>query len=257
VLGCGIILCALTDVRAVLLSRLPVLLYAAASLGLLGGAGPLVKQAPLRSRAPFRGSMVLLAALVYFMLRFHPRVGLAAGWLWPVDWLAALAITAPLVGLVAGTLRGPENAAAKMAVVGSVLAFATVCAYPVQLAVGGQEWIDCVVDRYPDQGMAFSVYVYCATSVIFAAIGFLTTLLTRRIITETEMAAITVLQVVGILFAMVVSQELHLWQTSTQKLYIPCVAPQQPWLRALEKALDTSTFARRLLRYFGADIPLS
>lgn len=57
-------------------------------------------------------------------------------------------------------------------------------AYPVHLAIGGNAWLDCLEDTYPEQRVGFSGYVYVPATFVLAAMMFGATLVERKIITE-------------------------------------------------------------------------
>ena len=58
--------------------------------------------------------------------------------------------------------------------------------YPMQLAFQGEEWLDCITERYPLQRTGFAGYVYVPTTWVLAIIFFGITLEARKILTNKQ-----------------------------------------------------------------------
>ena len=121
--------------------------------------------------------------------------------------------------------------------------------YPIQLAIGGHEWWECIQQTYPQQNVGMVGYIYVPATVTFSLILFSATLYQRGIISDVQFgigaAAITMV----CLIATVLSQELHIPFVSTQRIYLPCEEPIENSTEAyILNALDFSIYARSFWR---------
>lgn len=127
--------------------------------------------------------------------------------------------------------------------------------YPVHVAMGGEQWIDCIIKRYPAQREGFSGYVFIPTAWTVAAVFFGVTLLRRKVVDNFQFTMIFVVFCVGMFLATVLSQEVHIPFVSTQKLVIPCEAPEPgSWLELIVPFLDTSSPAQKFWKFVNYDI---
>jgi len=127
--------------------------------------------------------------------------------------------------------------------------------YPIHLLLGGEEWIECIVEQYPAQREAFSGYVFVPTSFVVCAMFFGVTLLGRKVLTPIQYAAVFGFGVLGIFFATVLYQEIHIPYVSTQKLILPCGDPTPgSWLEFFVELLNTAAPAQSCWRYCEREI---
>ncbi|CAK0888067.1 unnamed protein product [Prorocentrum cordatum] len=128
----------------------------------------------------------------------------------------------------------------------------------MHLALSGDEWIACVVDRYPKQLQGLSGYVYVPATVMFAAMLFGGTLLERKIISGLQFAQIFGGGVGVVILTTVLSQELHIPFVSTQRIILPCPeAEPGSLLDVIVRRFDTSILAQTVLGLVGAWPPSS
>ena len=121
--------------------------------------------------------------------------------------------------------------------------------YPLQLAIGGHKWWECIQQTYPQQNVGMVGYIYVPATVTFSLILFSATLYQRGIISDTQfgIGAATVTMIC--LVATVLSQELHIPFVSTQRIYLPCEEPVENGIEAsILNALDVSVYARTFWR---------
>ena len=130
-------------------------------------------------------------------------------------------------------------------------ALALLAGYPLQLAVCGQEWLDCVHTQYPLQGAAMVAYIYVPATWAFALMLFGATLWSRKIIGDLGLGGGFAAVVGAVLVSTVLMQEVnHPEPASTQKLWLPCPRPPAgSWSAWVEVNLDTSALARSALRW--------
>ena len=136
-------------------------------------------RAPRAFRVFFRFAAVFQLCLVYYALRFSP--------LWPDAWPTAtsaadlaLGVVTPAgiaVFVVAGFLNLPLPVA--VAVLVGSFALALLALYPLQLAMGGEGWWQCVQRAYPQQSVGMVGYIYVPATVTFSAMFFGATLWLR------------------------------------------------------------------------------
>ena len=138
--------------------------------------------------------------------------------------------------------------------IGISIAFATCCMstfifYPIQQMLN-VNWINCVCDQYPLQGLAMVSYVYVPSITAFSFLAFLATVYSRKIINEVQLSAIIVSYVASTMVLTILRMELLLPDVSTQRLYIPCVEPTDAhsWQYFFVHTLDLSAMTRKLLK---------
>lgn len=121
-------------------------------------------------------------------------------------------------------------------------------AYPIQLALFGQEWWDCVQSRYPEQSVGMVGYIYIPTTVTFSLVLFGATLYLRGLLSEKQYGIGSAFLISVCLFGTVMCQEIHIPFVSTQRIYLPCEEPVAGSNEALiVQYLDFSIYARRFL----------
>jgi hypothetical protein len=131
--------------------------------------------------------------------------------------------------------------------------------YPIQLAIGGQEWWECIQQRYPEQNVGMVGYIYVPATVTFSLILFSATLYQRGILSDIQFGIGAATITLVCLIATVLSQELHIPFVSTQRIYLPCHEPMDDSSSSMEayivQALDFSVYARSFWRkVFQVDI---
>ena len=212
----------------------------------MAGRAPLVFQRLFRFTAAFQ------ACLVYFCWRFSPAAaalvapsrGVAVA---AADATFAAGILLGLSALLAETTRVYGGWLALPVWAGG-FALALLAGYPVQLALGGDAWWECVTAAYPRQAEGMVAYIYVPATWAFAAILFGATLLIRKIVSPLIFGGVFLGLVMSVLVGTVLAQEVHIPAVSTQRLFLPCPAPAAgSRAAALVDALDTSVLAQSVL----------
>jgi len=120
--------------------------------------------------------------------------------------------------------------------------------YPLQLALLGQDWWECIQKRYPAQGSGMVAFIYVPATVTFSLMLFGATLYSRKIISEAEFGLLSSFTIMVCLVGTVLSQELHIPYISTQRIYLPCHEPEFDTLEYfVVNLLDFSMYARTIL----------
>ena len=208
-----------------------------------------VHKSPKIGQDAFRRAAIFQMCCVYYVWRFSPlAIGLGYGVVRIFDFICAAGMILCLLSFTILALTFPNKVQA-IAVATGTLALLALSGYPVQLALEGEEWWNCVQGEYPKQEIAFSGYVYVPTTWTFAMILFGVTLFQRQIISPAVFGYGFIASVLGSLFITVMTQELHVPVVSTQRLYIPCGGgPLSPMQESVVNALDTSAHAQKLLQ---------
>lgn len=227
----------------------------------------IANKAPEYARRIFRLLAVLQCCLAYYVVRFSPHVSLAHNWWIPhhdttslaivvlsitirvVDVFMALALLCTMISLpLDKSVYRSGHLAAFGAWIGT-LCLATLAAYPIQLALYGQEWLDNVYRCFPDQGVLFSAGTYVPATVVFSWLSFTPTLVLRKIISPHVWGVAVAPLAPLCLLVTVVLGEFHLHQTATQALYIPLHQPTPSSLEAMAFSLllAPTTLPRKLL----------
>mmetsp|Transcript_12881 Transcript_12881/g.14893 ORF Transcript_12881/g.14893 Transcript_12881/m.14893 type:complete len:301 (-) Transcript_12881:155-1057(-) len=211
----------------------------------------LANKAPGRVRDVFKFTALLQMCLVYFIYRFMGFTEIPL--LHVVDIVAAIGILIT-IGIMFYNVTLPRKGQPNITLPVGIgcFALALLAGYPLQLAFGGKEWYECVLDTYPMQQVGFVYYVYVPATFTFAAMLFGATLLMRKIISEAFFGVVFVSLILFTLFSTVLLQEIHIPFVSTQKLVINCPADNTSLIFALSELLDTSTLARSFLHFIGA-----
>jgi hypothetical protein len=215
--------------------------------------------APRVFRIFFKIAAAFQLCLVYYALRFSP---LWPAGMWPASTVAAdlaLGAVTPMgiVAFVAAAFLHLPLPVAVVVLVGS-FALALLALYPLQLALGGQGWWECVQAAYPQQSVGMVAYIYVPATVTFSTMFFGATLWLRRIVGDLVFGGVFLGLVLATLVGTVLMQEVHIPEVSTQRLYLPCPAPAVgTWRAELADSLDTSALAQsilRRLRGLGVDV---
>lgn len=215
----------------------------------------IANRAPVQARALFRFACLQQIGLIWFAFRFRP----AAEYHFPcearIDTITTVAILAANCAFAHQSLtwvREEHGNAVAGGIVCGVFGITLMVGYPIHLAIGGDDWLQCIVDTYPRQLEGFSGYVYVPTTWMFSAMLFGGTLLNRKVIGGGEFGAVFGGGVVGVLVLTVLSQEVHIPGVSTQRLIIPCPPPQAGSLmKNVVNLLDTSVLAQKVLGKCG------
>ena len=222
--------------------------YTAATAGNAIAGYLIAPRAGKRNEAIFRHAAIFQACLVYYVYRFHvealplPHLRLfdvvcSAGILLGIGLFARDALVSLPVGIAAPLLFG-------------CVALALLAGYPVQLALGGDEWWQCVQRAYPEQRLGLSAYVYTSASWSFGAILFGATLFNRKLVSEIAFGICFAGLVMATLFSTVLMQEVWIPVVSTQKLVIPCPDPGPGhFIHHFAKAVDTSALAQTVIAW--------
>lgn len=210
----------------------------------------------------FALTSVVQLCMLWCAWRFRPRA-LDAGAQRPFERVLDLAAGFGLLAINLAFLAfagrvASEHPGAGVAVCGGSFGLALLSCYPVHLALSGDEWITCVVDRYPKQLQGLSGYVYVPATFMFAAMMFGATLLDRKLISGLQFGQIFGGGVGSVILTTVLSQELHIPFVSTQRIILPCPeAAPGSLLDVLVRRFDTSILAQTVLWLVGAWPPPS
>jgi len=246
--GAGLIAYALCGDLSAASSTLSLGLYAVSSCVNAAAGLAIGGSAPRNVRNIFRSCAVFQLSLLYFVARFSPS--------FPAGRSAAVALLDRAVSLltVIGVASFALAAAVKLplavgagVMVGS-LALALLTGYPLQLAILGQEWWECVHTAYPKQGLAMVAYIYVPATWAFAVMLFGATLWSRKLIGDLALGGGFAGLVLATLVSTVLMQEVHLPDVSTQMLWLPCpTPPPDSWSAWIATKFDTSALARSAL----------
>lgn len=226
------------------------------------GGYRIVNRAPPDARPTFRKCAILQVCLSYYILRFLPhtsryQLGLSHALENAVHAVDVI-ITATSVFCTLSFLEAVIQISRKSLIlsigVGSgIVGILLLSVYPIQLSLQGEAWWTCIQDRYPLQASGMVGYIYIPATVSFSLILFGATLFQRRILSATEFGIASTLIVVGCLLATVLSQEVHIPDVSTQRIYLPCNDPPADSFKGrMVIALDFSQYARSVLTYLFA-----
>lgn len=146
-------------------------------------------------------------------------------------------------------------AAIRIALLFGSAALSLLASYPLQLALLGSEWWECVRATYPVQDVAMVSYIYVPTTWAFALMLFGATLWNRKIIGELAFGGGFAGLVLVSVASTVIMQEVHIPEpASTQKLWLPCPAPPpDSWSAWAVAKLDMSFLARYVIQWFASD----
>ena len=214
---------------------------AAAGLAIVGRAAQNV-------RGVFRSCAVFQLCLVYFVCRFSPILPDGSSLMAALD-VAVSAMT--VLGICSFTVAAVTilPLAIGVAVIIGSFALALLSGYPLQLAILGQGWFECVQAAYPEQGAAMVAYIYVPATWAFGVMLFGATLWSRKLIGDVALGGGFAGVVMATLMSTVLMQEVHYPEpASTQKLWLPCPAPPVgSWSAWAVVHLDTSALARTVL----------
>lgn len=114
--------------------------------------------------------------LTYFVYRFMNYIERAL--LQYLDIFTSIGILGTIMMMfykVTVPVKGQPNI--KIPVGIGCFCLALLAGYPLQLAFGGHDWYECVLDTYPMQRVGFVYYVYVPATFTFGAMMFGATLL--------------------------------------------------------------------------------
>ena len=219
------------------------------------------------TKRPFMSAGLLQLGMVWSVFRFRPEtLVMEAELFYGATRLLDIVFACLLVGnnIQIGAFAvemmhsgGPNGdfKAIGVAVFASSFAAWLLSGYPIQMAYGGEEWLECVEQVYPAQRFGFSGYVYVPASWAVGAMLFGASLLNRKIIDTATFALTFGVGVMSVVFITVISQEVHIPYVSTQKLIVPCPAPaEDSFYGKVVSAMDTSVAAQAFLRSFDFEI---
>lgn len=230
----------------------------ATSWNALGGYR-IVNKAPPNSRTSFKRCAILQICLSFYVLRFLPHMsriqfGGSKNILQVLDGIVTTtSVMCTLSFLEAAIDLSKTSMILGQAIVIGVFGIMLLSFYPIQLSIQGEDWWRCIQDRYPIQASGMVAYIYIPATVTFSSILFGATLYQRKIISSNEFGVVTMLTILICLLSTVLSQEVHIPDVSTQRIYLPCQDPPAgSWEEKILIALDFSQYARSILtRFFG------
>lgn len=248
----------------------PILLYVASTIINAIGGLKMSHLAGSERRGVFKRAAILQICLSYHVLRFTPQITQALSWLMEtmtankydliatfisasaqiLDILFALTTALCTLSFHNETYDFYINSKNTLCIAISIGVFGILLlsVYPMHLAILGQEWWECIQTIYPLQAVGMVGYIYVPASVTFSAILFSATLYLRKIITEIEFGLMSAGIVVVCLVGTVLCQEVYIPDISTQRIYLPCIEPEDGSLEGeIVKALDFSRYARIIL----------
>lgn len=241
-------------------SPLILILYSISTLFNAIAGYRLSDKAWVETRTIFKQCALLQVCLVYYVIRFSSHFS-EASFSWPrintgallvtqlmdVTFSISLFLCILLFQKVAYTQWEKSKCISIGISVGS-MALLLLSVYPIQLVIFGQDWWDCIQHRYEAQSIGMVAFIYVPSTVTFSLILFGATLYQRSILSDAEFGAGSALIVMVCLVGTVLSQELHIPDISTQRIYLPCLEPAIGSTEAiLVRALDFSRYARLIL----------
>lgn len=224
---------------------LPIYLVASTASAVSGYAS--AGRAPRWCREIFKHAAWFQVCLIYHSWRFFENREA------PPALLDMFFAAATILGIVLFATRATAVAGHPVVAVSIIVgsfALSLLAGYPLQLAIGGQEWWSCVQEKYPLQALGMVAYIYVPTVWTFSAMVFGATLWLRRLIGDIVFGGGFILLILLTLFGTVIMQEVHIPSpASTQRLYLPCPDPEpHSWRAWAVDALDTSVLAQGVLR---------
>ena len=205
-------------------------------------------RAPRNFQAVFARTAVFQMCLVYYVARFSPAF--RGGGTWAVaiiDVTVALFTVLAIASFALFGLTSMPPAIGAALLIGS-FSLALLAGYPLQLAILGDEWWQCVQRAYPMQAIAMVAYIYVPATWAFAVMLFGSTLWHRKIIGDMALGGGFAGLVLATLVSTVLMQEVHLPDVSTQMLWLPCpTPPPDSWSAWIATKFDTSALARSAL----------
>lgn len=216
------------------------------------------------TRLSFRVAGAAQMALAWVAWRFRPSQQFATSGaagpfeIWrTLDLIAAVSILTCIA--VVATKSVPqiyrESGLSCLGTGMGCFALALLSVYPFHLAFGGAQWVSCIEAEYPKQLVGFCGYVYVPALWMLATMLFGATLVERKIITPLFFGIFFGAGAFGILATTVLVQEVHIPVVSTQRLLLPCPAPEMnSTFGTAVRLLDTSILAQNLLHRMGVTV---
>ena len=277
--GLFLILHSITGYLYIFYYNLPVLTYVVSAIMNAIGGLKLLHLCPVETKGIFKRCALLQICLSLYVLRFTPQFTKVLSYFdqvtkFPMDppsnfdvikifsVLIATAFVKILdIVLAIATLFCTlsfhhlayeklieSNVAIAVAISIGTFGIMLLSTYPMHLAILGQEWWECVQTNYPKQNVGFVGYIYIPATVTFGLILFGATLYQRKILKEIEFSLLAAVTILVCLVTTVLSQEVHIPYVSTQRIYLPCVEPEEGSLGSdIMIALDFSLYARSIL----------
>ena len=248
-IGAYLIFCALRGDLEAASRPEPLLVYAVSSFANAGAGLAIVNRAPQNVRHIFRSCAIFHISLVYCACRFSPAFPFSrSSHTALIDGAASLLLVLGIASIAAGAVARLPAVISAAVVFGS-FALMLLAGYPLQLAILGQEWWECVQADYEHQGAAMTAYIYVPATWAFAVMLFGATLWSRKVIGDLALGGGFAGLVLATLSSTVLMQEVHFPEpASTQKLWLPCPPPPSgSWSEWAVTHLDTSALARSVL----------
>lgn len=216
----------------------------------------------------FQRCAVLQCMLCYFIFRFMPHT---TNWInmtmllnisntlpvesfiRVVDAAATLVLAACMLSFNGVLVDKKYSSSVKIAVLSGTIGLQLLATYPVQISYSGQEYWQCVQERYPMQASGMVAFIYIPTSLAFNIILFGATLYQRKILSEAALGIGSIFIILTCIVSTVLTQEVHIPDVSTQRIYLPCKEPALGTLEAeIVRTFDFSRYARMILSFlFG------
>ena len=246
--GACIIACSLSGSLAAVINPWTLWLFAISAGGNALAGLAIVDRAPKDLRNIFRSCSIFQLCLIHCALRFSNSCPRGHQFVVVLDMAMSVLSVLCIASFVAAAVTKVPPAVGAGVVLGSV-ALALLVGYPLQLAVLGEVWWECVSREYPEQGPAMAAYIYVPAAWAFAVMLFGATLWNRKIIGDVALGGWFAGFVLATLVSTVLMQEVHFPEpASTQKLWLPCPAPAAgSWSAWAVVHLDTSMLARSVL----------
>jgi hypothetical protein len=240
----------------------------------------LAPKAPLNSRSAFKVGALLQTCLVYYIIRFSSYfssllatdIDITASRSNDNDLSTSSTIMGPIMNTSMIQISDHIFALSMFLCIASIqmvafdqwekskciaigvsigsMALLLLLVYPIQLSIFGQDWWECIQQRYQAQNISMVAYIYVPTTVTFSLILFCATLYVRGMLTDVEFGVRCGTIVMVCLVGATLVQEVHIPDISTQRIYLPCLEPE---IGSDEfhfvKALDFSRYARMILTY--------
>jgi len=226
-------------------------IYVQSTFGNAAAGFVMSNRAPMKYANLFRACALFQMCLIYFVGRFSPSFpDDLQDIIQVIDVIFSVMI---IIGIISFSViviqKGPPPVA--VGVVFGSFGLSLLSGYPLQLAILGKDWWECVQGVYPLQSPAMVAYIYVSSSWTFGVILFGATLWNRKMIGDMAFGVGICGLVVVTLISTVLMQEVHYPEpASTQKLWLPCPQPEAGSLSAWAVThLDTSLLARTALTY--------
>jgi hypothetical protein len=248
-------------------SLLTVTFYISGIMNAVGGY-MMAPKAPKGSIHIFRTGSVLQVSMIYWSIRFFPSTFYNFGsnsssvgsLVWALyrfcDVLFLFLLIGGIFAFVFFVCVNERRPTLLIAAIFAASALGTVAIYPAQ-SVYDPNWFLCTLEKYPLQGLAGAAYVYIPVTTIFSTLAFMATLLTRKMISDLQMAY-AILFLVGVVSILLVfTTEWFLADLTTQILYLPCTTYTDENVTSSGPSWDISSIVRTVIHAAGYELPTS